>query len=178
MVGRVRSAGRALKTGRANEPNPDLWPKAVARVPPLEFRRAPLLAAVMLVRAGRVIARNWQPPVILLIATLLLCSADVGRSAMVAANRDRATGGGLDGNRLLVRGDTTVPPTQQALASYADGLSRQVRGRVMRVRELPPQQDDSDHDKETGWWPEKEADEEAAASARSRSISRSTPSKR
>ena len=33
----------------------------------------------------------------------------------------------------------------------------------MRVRELPPQQNDSDQDKETGWWPEKEADEEAAA---------------
>ena len=56
-----------------------------------------------------------------------------------------------------------VPPSQQALASYADGLSRQIRGRVIRVRELPPQQDVLDHDKETGWWPEKEEDEEAAA---------------
>jgi competence protein ComEC len=33
----------------------------------------------------------------------------------------------------------------------------------MRVRELGPQQNDSDHDKEVGWWAEKEADEEAAA---------------
>jgi competence protein ComEC len=49
------------------------------------------------------------------------------------------------------------------LASYADGLSRQVRGRVIRVRELPPQRNDSDRDKENGWWPEKEADEEATA---------------
>jgi competence protein ComEC len=56
-----------------------------------------------------------------------------------------------------------APPTQHALAAYADGLSRQLRGHVVRVRELPPQQSDSDHDKETGWWPEKEADEEAAA---------------
>jgi len=56
-----------------------------------------------------------------------------------------------------------APPTQHALASYADGLSRQLRGRVVRVRELAPQQNDSDLDKETGWWPEKEADEEAAA---------------
>ncbi len=56
-----------------------------------------------------------------------------------------------------------LPPTQQALASYADGLSRQVRGRVVRVRQLPPQHNDSDHDQETAWWPEKEADEEAAA---------------
>ncbi len=57
-----------------------------------------------------------------------------------------------------------VPPTQQALANYADGLSRQLRGRVVRVRELPPQQVDYDHDKEVGWWPEREADEEAASS--------------
>lgn len=56
-----------------------------------------------------------------------------------------------------------APPIQQALASYADGLSRQVRGRVVRVHELPPQQENVDHDKEVGWWPEKEADEEAAA---------------
>ena len=54
-----------------------------------------------------------------------------------------------------------VPPTQQALASYADGLSRQFRGRVIRVRELPPQSEDSDRDKDTSWWPEREADEEA-----------------
>jgi competence protein ComEC len=49
------------------------------------------------------------------------------------------------------------------LANYADGLSRQLRGRVVRVRELPPERNDSDRDQETGWWPEKEADEEAAA---------------
>ncbi len=35
----------------------------------------------------------------------------------------------------------------------------------MRVRELPPQQEESNHDKETGWWAEKETDEEAAAGA-------------
>jgi competence protein ComEC len=33
----------------------------------------------------------------------------------------------------------------------------------MRVRALPPHHEDSDHDKEGGWWAEKEADEEAAA---------------
>jgi competence protein ComEC len=56
-----------------------------------------------------------------------------------------------------------TPNPQQALLSYADGLSRQVRGRVMRVRELPPRQGTTDQDKESGWWPEKEASEEAAA---------------
>ncbi len=33
----------------------------------------------------------------------------------------------------------------------------------MRVRELPPQHEDPDHDKELGWWAEKEEAEEAAA---------------
>ncbi len=56
-----------------------------------------------------------------------------------------------------------APSAQHALANYADGLSRQIRGRVVRVRELPPERNDSDRDQETGWWPEKEADEEAAA---------------
>jgi competence protein ComEC len=55
-----------------------------------------------------------------------------------------------------------APPTQHILKSYADGLSRQVRGRVVRVRELAPQQEDSNNDKEAGWWAEKEEAEEAA----------------
>jgi competence protein ComEC len=56
-----------------------------------------------------------------------------------------------------------LPPTQHSLTAYADGLSRQVRGHVVRVRELPPQQEDSDHDKEAGWWAEKEENDEAEA---------------
>jgi competence protein ComEC len=56
-----------------------------------------------------------------------------------------------------------VPATQNVLASYADGLSRQIQGRVVRVRELSPEHIDSNRDQEKGWWPEKEADEEAAA---------------
>jgi len=58
-----------------------------------------------------------------------------------------------------------VPPTQHALANYADGLSRQVRGRVVRVRELPAQQTDVDHDQERGWWDEREADDPASIGA-------------
>ena len=54
-----------------------------------------------------------------------------------------------------------VPPSQHVLAGYADGLSRQVRGRVLRVRSLPPPQSPADRDKEKNWWEEKEASEEA-----------------
>jgi competence protein ComEC len=52
-------------------PNPDLWPKAVARIPAFEFRRAPLLMAVCWFALGEVMARNRMPAIILLIATAL-----------------------------------------------------------------------------------------------------------
>ena len=152
-----------MKTGTVNAPNPDLWPKAVARVPALEFRRAPLLTAVCWFALGDVMARNRKPAVVLLIAIALLflltlaalrCSL---RTAIVPlAAVCMAIG-------CWCAEIQPSPPTQHALATYADGLSRQIRGRVVRVRELSPQQNDPDHDKEASWWPEKEADEEAAA---------------
>jgi len=159
----VRSAGRALKTGRVNAPNPDLWPKAAARIPTLEFRRAPLLAAVCWFAVGEAISRNRQPAVVLLIAILLLSLLTLAalRCSLRMAIVPLAAVWMAIGCWCAEM--QPAPPTQHALASYADGLSRQLRGRVVRVRELAPQQNDSDLDKETGWWPEKEADEEAAA---------------
>jgi len=157
-----------------NEPNPDLWPKAVARVPALEFRRAPLLTAVCWFALGELMARNHAPTIVLLIAILLLGILSLValrwslRIAIVPLAAIWMAAG------LWCAEIQPVPPTQHALAAYADGLSRQVRGRVVRVRELPPNQEGSDHDKEVGWWAEKEDEE----SALSRSISRSTRSKR
>ena len=112
---------------------------------------------------GEVIAKNWHPTVILLITTaiLILLSLAAFRWAQRVALVPLAA-------LWIVIGCwcaqiQPVPQTQQALASYADGLSRQVRGRIVRARQLPPQHDDSDHDHEPAWWPEKEADEEASA---------------
>jgi competence protein ComEC len=129
----------------------------------LEFRRAPLLTAVCWFALGEIISRNQRPAVILLIATVLLSLltlAALRLSLRIAIVPLAAVWMAIGCWCAEIQ---PVPPTQQALASYADGLSRQIRGRVVRVRELPPQQADSDHDKETGWWPEKEANEEAAA---------------
>jgi competence protein ComEC len=151
-----------LKTEKTNGPNPDLWPKAVARLPALVFHRVPLLSAVCWFALGEEMARNWQPTIILLIATALLSLLTLTslrwsvRVAIVPLAAVWMTIG------CWCAEIQPVPPTQQALASYADGLSRQLRGRVMRVRQLPPQRDNSDHDNEAGWWPEKEADEEAS----------------
>ncbi len=144
-----------------NEPNPDLWPKALARLPVLKFRHAPLLAAVCWFALGELFARNHQLAITLLIATILLSLLTLAaqrwslRVAIVPVAAIWMTVG------CWCAEIGPVPPAQQALASYADGLSRQLRGRVIRVRELPPSSEDSDHDKETSWWPEREADEEA-----------------
>ena len=157
----MRSAGRALKTRRTNEPNPDLWPKAAARLPQLRFHRAPLLIATCWFALGEVLARRWQPAIILSFATVLLALLTVAalrwslRIAIIPLAAVWITIG------YWCAQIQPTPPTQQALASYADGLSRQLRGRVVRVRELPPQSE-TDPDKETGWWPEKEAAEEEA----------------
>src|ERR1700761_2204698 len=114
-------------TKKKNGPNPDLWPKAVARVPALEFRRAPLLTAVCWFALGEIIARNRQPTVILLIATVLLSLLTLAalrwslRTAIVPlAAVWMATGCWCAKIQI-------VPPSQQGLASYADGLSRQIR---------------------------------------------------
>jgi competence protein ComEC len=112
---------------------------------------------------GEVMARNGRPAIILLIAIALfflltlIALLFTQRMAIVPVAAVWIAIGCWSAEMQ------PPPPTQHALAAYADGLSRQLRGRVVRVRELPPQQNDSDHDKETGWWPEKEPDEEAAA---------------
>ncbi len=151
-----------MKTQASNQPNPQLWPKFAARLPALEFRRAPLLAAACWFALGEVMARNPHPAAVLLItlaALLLLAFAALRYSPRVALLPVAAV--------WIAVGSWCAefqpfPPSQRALAAYADGLSRQVRGRVLRVRTLPPQAEDANHDQETGWWPEKEETEEAA----------------
>ena len=47
-----------------------------------------------------------------------------------------------------------APPTQTALIHYADGLSRTVRGRVVRVRYLPPKTTTGTEDTDSSQWHE------------------------
>jgi competence protein ComEC len=133
------------------------------RVPKLELRRAPLLAAVCWFALGELMARNWQPPVVLLVGVVLLFLL-----SLVALRRSlRLAIVPLAALWMAIgfwSAEThPAPSTQHALLTYADGLSRQILGRVVRVRQLPPEGVDSDHDKEAGWWPEKVENEEAAA---------------
>lgn len=154
---------RALRTDKSDGgPDPKLWKEAGTER--LRFGRAPLLAAATWFAVGEVMARNRQPAIVLLIALLAL------------------TGFVLVGLRWSLR--TTIlplaavwmvvgmwsaevqpfPAPQTALQSYADGLSRQVRGRVIRVRELPPRQKAVDQDNDPAWWLEKEPEAADAVS--------------
>ena len=132
----------------------------------LEFRRAPVLVATCWFALGEVMARRWQPPVVLLGALVVLC----GLTVVALRFSIRVSIVPLAGVWMMVglwcAQVRPVPSTQQALLSYADGLSRQVRGRVVRVRELPAKVDTANQDKEVGWWVGKEeAEAEAAVGA-------------
>ena len=128
----------------------------VAVVEPLRFRRVPMMAAVVCFAAGVVLARQWQPTWLLAAATLLMLGLALvawrgaGRVVVVPAL-------GL----WVVVGCWCAqmePPVdgQAGLRQVADGLSREVRGEVVRVRLLPlrgksasdPAAGESDRDEE------------------------------
>lgn len=124
------------------QPDPALWPKGGVRVERLRFRRAPLLAAAILFALGEVLARNWQPAGILLLTVMLLTLislwflvSDPGVSRRIVLVPVGAVWIAVGMWSAEVR---PVPDQQRALLRYADGLSRRIHGRVIRVRELPP----------------------------------------
>ncbi len=122
----------------------------------------PLLAASCWFAVGELIAWNRPPLIFLFIAillTFLLTFAGVRWSLRTAVIPLAAAWMAIG---CLCSEIHPLPPTQPTLTRYADGLSRKIRGRITRVRELPPPQKDSDHDKESGWEPGKEDDDEAS----------------
>ncbi|MDE3105069.1 MAG: ComEC/Rec2 family competence protein [Acidobacteriota bacterium] len=117
--------------------NPRLWPRG-KQVEPLVLRRAPLLAAAALYALGITLSRTWHPLALLVPATLLL--ALLALLAMRYAQRVALVpiaglwiAAGIWSAQLQ-----PAPPTQQGLLQYADGLSRTVRGHVVRVRPAAP----------------------------------------
>jgi len=61
-----------LTTEPIATPDPELWARGGSRLEPLEFRRAPLLAAAVWFALGEVMARDARPAMILLISLVLL----------------------------------------------------------------------------------------------------------
>jgi len=159
----MRSVSRASQADKAREePNPELW--AATGVERLRFGRAPLLAAAVWFALGEAMARNRQPAVVLLIALAGLVAL-----ALVALRWSLRVAVLPVAAIWMVAGMWCAevqpfPLPQTALRSYADGLSRQVRGRVIRVRELPPRAKAADRDNDPAWWMEKEPDAADAVS--------------
>jgi len=139
-----------------------LWPR-FPHVEPLRFRRAPLLAAALCFALGESLTKI--PPAtprltlllvfstIALVALTLLTLRGALRIA-VAAVLALWIAAGLWSAQIQ-----PSPAPQTALLSYADGLSRNVAGRIVRIRTLPPRthsDDTSDFDFEQ-WEEESDA---------------------
>ena len=123
----------------AASPDPRLWARNGSRLEPLSFRRTPLLWAALWFCAGIGAGRLGWVPAVAWLAAFLLLGAVAG-----AAIRKRWVGlVPLAGLWMVVGlGSGEMQPgaaTQAKLRGFADGLSRTVQGRVMRVRALPPQ---------------------------------------
>ena len=123
-----------------------LWPRA-ARVEPLRFRHAPLLFAAIAFAIGESFTQLPSPPrptFVLLAAAVALATLTLialhraFRIAMLAVLALWIAAG------LWSAQIEPAPSPQAALVRYADGLSRTVTGRIVRIRQLPPRTAQSD----------------------------------
>lgn len=127
------------------------WMDSPPAVDPPQLRGAPMLAAALCFAAGDLLARRWQAPALLAasFAVLLLLS-------IVSLIRARRVAPVAVFALFVVVGCTCahveLPISRQIqLTSYADGLSRTVRGRVVRVRDLPPENSSLDQMNDQPW---------------------------
>ncbi len=112
------------------------WMDGRPSVEPLRSRRMPLLLAATAFAAGIVLARSWHEAAVLALTILLLvllAGAAVSRSAAVGWTAVLALWAAVGCWCAQVQAPV---PQQTTLRSYADGLSRTVRGRVTAVRDL------------------------------------------
>ncbi len=123
----------------------------------MSFRRAPLAAAALCFAGGILLARLeaarcvWVPVPMLLVALTLLgalaCASLLGKERMAAFPVAAI---------WVVLGVAAAewqpgPLVPLQLMSYADNLSRTVRGRVVRVREMPTLAESTDADAVPPW---------------------------
>jgi competence protein ComEC len=129
------------------------WMNDAPLVEPLRLRRVPLLAACISFAIGDLIALRWQPTILLAAAAILLLAL-----AILSLRKTLRLA-------LIPSYALWIPigcwcaqieppiPQQHALHLLADGLSRNVRGTVIRVRTLPPPTlDSSEPEFEPGEW--------------------------
>lgn len=132
-----------------------LWPQAV-RVEPLRFRRAPLLAAAVCFALGE--ACTKIPPATHRL-TLLLVAGVVGLAALTVLALRRslrsavlAIAGVWIGAGVWSAQIQPTPAPQTALLAYADGLSRTVQGRIVRIRTFPSRAETAESDFDPEQW--------------------------
>jgi competence protein ComEC len=134
------------------------WMNDAPVVEPLRLRRVPLLAAVVCFAAGDLIALRWQPPLLLVISTALLLALSLlalRKTLRLAILTTYALWIALGCWCAQIQPPI---PQQQSLQHDADGLSRTVRGTVIRIRTLPASiQPSTQPEFEPGAW-ETEAD--------------------
>lgn len=123
-----------------------------------------MLAAACWFALGIALAKNWQPTVVLLarvslLTGMLIVAMRWSRRIVLLPLAALWAAAGFWCWQLR-----PVLETQPELTQYADGLSRNVRGRVVRVRELPPQEKAPDQDNDPAWWIEREPEAAAALS--------------
>jgi competence protein ComEC len=114
-------------------------------VEPLRLRRVPLLAALTCFALGDLIALRWQPTLLLATATLLLLALSIvslRKTLRIAIIPTYALWIAI--GCWCAQIEPPIPQ-QQALQHLADGLTRDVRGTVIRVRTLPPPAHNSPH---------------------------------
>jgi competence protein ComEC len=107
-------------------------------VEPLRLRRIPLLAALTCFALGDLIGLRWQPTLLLAASTLLLLAL----SLLALRQAPRVAIVPVYALWIAIGcwcSQIEPPiPQQHALQQLADGLTRDVRGTVIRVRTLPP----------------------------------------
>ena len=133
-----------------------LWPGAT-HVLPLSFRRTPLLFAACCFAIGETFTKLPAPPRL----TLLLVAGTLALFALAIVALRHAfriallplaavwLGIGLWSAQL-----EPAPSPQTGMLAYADGLSRTVEGRIVRVRELPRHPQPADLDRDWDGWEE------------------------
>jgi len=135
-----------------------------------------LLFAALAFCAGEMLARPalaYRPAILLLIFAVLMtaCALIPERNKGAPSLRSHRMGGSVGRGFVpflavlalwVVAGFWSAemqpaPASQAELCRYADGLSRTVRGRIVRIRELPPRAPTTDRDADTSEWDESEA---------------------
>ena len=127
------------------------WMDSPPAIDSPQLRGAPMLAAALCFAAGDLIARHWQPPALLVTALLLVLLLSIAsllwvrRIAVVPVLALWVVVG-------CTCAQIELPISRQPqLTGYADGLSRTVRGRVVRVRELAPENFSPDQVNDQRW---------------------------